>query len=221
MKWGPQSSDEMGALWLEVLPRRDEDVAGADARLRRALAARRHRRRGDAGRHQSRRRRWRTISWPRSICRPGASPDAVTQLEEALRLKPDDAEAHSNLASALQLQGRLADAMQHAREAARLKPDDDRVHFNLGNALSATGNVDEAIREFAARGRSSIRRTPTRTSIWRCSLGPRNRIDEAIAHLRRGASRSTRGMPTRTATWPSPSGSRAGLTRRSSKRARR
>ncbi len=27
VKWGPQSSDEMGALWLEVLPRRDEDVA--------------------------------------------------------------------------------------------------------------------------------------------------------------------------------------------------
>ena len=26
VKWGPQSSDEMAALWLEVLPRRSEDV---------------------------------------------------------------------------------------------------------------------------------------------------------------------------------------------------
>src|SRR5262249_38512584 len=26
VKWGPQSADEMGALWLDILPRRDEDV---------------------------------------------------------------------------------------------------------------------------------------------------------------------------------------------------
>ena len=90
----------------------------------------------------------------------------MAQLDEALRLNPDDAEAHSNLASALQFQGRLADALQHAREAARLKPDDDRVRFNLGNVLNATGSSTKPSANSAARS-SSTRRTPTRTSISR------------------------------------------------------
>ena len=71
-----------------------------------------------------------------SAGRPRA--DAVAQLGEALRLKPDDAEAHSNLGIAFQLQGRTADAVRELRDAARLKPDDDRVHFNLGNVMQAS-----------------------------------------------------------------------------------
>jgi tetratricopeptide (TPR) repeat protein len=182
VKWGPLSSNEMGVLWLEILPRRSEDVgvlmrdylqrslradlAGAELQVsvspddptaRNFLAAK--------------------------YLQAGRVPDAIAQLEHALRLKPDDAEAHSNLASAFQLQGRLTEAVLHAREAARLEPDDDRVHFNLGNAMNATGRIDEAIREFARAVQINPQNADAHFNLAML-LGPRNRIDEAIAHLR-------------------------------------
>ena len=143
VKWGPQSSDEMGALWLDVLPRRDEDVASLtrdyEERSLRADIAGAEMQVGTSPRDALAHNYLAT-----KYLQAGRVPDAVAQLEEALRLKPDDAEAHSNMASALQFQGRLAEALQHAREAERLKPDDDRVHFNLGNVLNATGQVEDA-----------------------------------------------------------------------------
>ncbi len=182
VKWGPLSSNEMGVLWLEILPRRSEDVgvlmrdylqrslradlAGAELQVsvspddptaRNFLAAK--------------------------YLQAGRVPDAVAQLEHALRLKPDDAEAHSNLASAFQLQGRLTEAVLHAREAARLEPDDDRVHFNLGNAMNATGKTDEAIREFGRAVQINPQNADAHFNLAML-LGPRNRIDEAISHLR-------------------------------------
>ncbi len=183
VKWGPQSSDEMGALWLEVLPRRDEDVAvltrDYDERSLRADIAGAEMQVGTSPRDALAHNFLAT-----KYLQAGRVPDAVAQLEEALRLKPDDAEAHSNLASALQSQGRLAEALQHAREAQHLKPDDDRVHFNLGNVLNATGQVDEAIREL----RRAVELNPENADAHfnlAVIIGPRNRIDEAIVHLRK------------------------------------
>ena len=45
------------------------------------------------------------------------------QYQEALRLKPDFAEAHNNLGNALRDQGQLAAAVAHYQEALCLKPD--------------------------------------------------------------------------------------------------
>jgi tetratricopeptide (TPR) repeat protein len=183
VKWGPQSSDEMGALWLEVLPRRSEDVgvlmhdflvrslradlAGAEMQV--SVSPR------DPLAHNF---------LAAKYLQAGRVPDAIAQLEQALRLKPDDAEAHSNLASAFQLQGRLPEAVRHAREAVRLEPGDDRVHFNLGNVMNATGSFDEAIQEFGRAVQINPENADAHFNLAML-LGPRNRIDEAIAHLRR------------------------------------
>jgi len=183
VKWGPQSTDEMGALWLEILPRHGEDIAAlmrdySERSLRADIAGAEMQATvspGDALAHNF---------LATKYLQAGRIQDAMIHLEQALRLKPDDAEAHSNLASALQLQGRLPEAVQHAREAARLKPDDDRVRFNLGNAMSATGNIDDAIREFTRAAQLNPENADAHFNLAML-LGPRNRIDEAIAHLRR------------------------------------
>ena len=219
VKWGPQSTNEMGALWLEVLPRRQEDVAMlmrdyAERSLRADIAGAEMQvdaSPGDALAHNF---------LATKYLQAGRVEDATAQLELAIRLKPDDAEAHSNLASALQVQGRLPEAVQHAREAVRLKPDDDRVRFNLGNAMSATGNIDAGDPRIRPGGRSSIRRTRMPTSIWRCCW-VRETGSMKRSRICGGRWRSTRGMPTPTGIWPSPSGSRGGSTRRSAKPARR
>jgi protein O-GlcNAc transferase len=48
--------------------------------------------------------------------------DAIASYREAIRLKPDYAEAHFNLGSALAQQGNLEEAEDAFEEARRLKP---------------------------------------------------------------------------------------------------
>jgi tetratricopeptide (TPR) repeat protein len=180
---GPRSTDEMGALWLEVVPRHTADVAVLNAEfVRRAVLA-------DVGAAELNVR-----ADPRSAAahnllamkylQARRVADAQAQLEEAFRLDPKDAEVQSNLGMVLQAQGRLADGLEHLRTAVRLAPKDERVHFNLGNGLLAAGQADAALREFE----TAVRLNPDDADAHfnlAVILGPRNRIDEAIAHLKR------------------------------------
>ena len=51
----------------------------------------------------------------------------------AIRLKPDNAEAHNNLGVSLNDQGKLDEAIAEYREAIRLKPEHVEAHNNLGS----------------------------------------------------------------------------------------
>jgi tetratricopeptide (TPR) repeat protein len=82
--------------------------------------------------------------------RRGATVEAISHYETALRLDPDYAGAHHNLGDALQSQGRFDDAIAHYRETTRLEPKFADAHNNLGNALLATRRFDEAVASFRA-----------------------------------------------------------------------
>src|SRR5262249_55233915 len=119
--WGPRSSDEMGTVWLKVLPVRAADAAI----LLRDAAARAFQ--ADLPAAELRVQAEPTDGVVHNVLgtrylKAGRLPDAVAQFEAALRLQPGEAEAHSNLGSALQLQGRIDAAMPHLREAIRLAP---------------------------------------------------------------------------------------------------
>jgi tetratricopeptide (TPR) repeat protein len=181
--WGPQSTDEMGALWLEVIPRQPQD-----ARLlqqdyfRRALKTD-----IDAAELQVRARPQDPSAHnllAMRLLQAGRASDARAHLDEALRLNGSDAEARSNLGTLLQAEGRLPEAMAQLQQAVRLKPGDDRLRFNLGNVLQAGGRPDDAAREY----RRAIELNPENADAHfnlAMLLGPQNRIDEAIGHLRR------------------------------------
>ena len=185
VSWGPQSSDEMGALWLEVLPRHAADRAV----LMRDYARRAMQADISAAELQARTNPGAPFAHNFLAARylqAGRIAEAVAELDEALRLKPDDAEAHSNLGIAFQLQGRLGDAVRELREAARLKPNDDRVHVNLGNVMQAGGRADAAVSEY----RRAIALNPENADAHfnlAVILGPRGQLAEAILHLRRAA----------------------------------
>jgi tetratricopeptide (TPR) repeat protein len=74
--------------------------------------------------------------------------DAIRHYQEAVRLKPDYAEAHNDLGIALGTVGRLDEAVLQFGEALRLKPRYAEAHYNLGLVLSAKGRTDEAIGQF-------------------------------------------------------------------------
>ena len=181
--WGQNSTDEMGALWVEVIPQRPEDAVVltrdyfrraqqadlASAELRARVSP------DNAAAHNS---------LAMHYVRAGRLDDARRRLNEALRLAPQDAEAHSNLGTVLQMQGRLAEAAPHLEQAVRLKPDDDRVRFNFANGLAAAGRVNEAV----AQLRRAIAINPDNADArfnLAMLLGPRGQVDEAIALLRR------------------------------------
>jgi tetratricopeptide (TPR) repeat protein len=78
----------------------------------------------------------------------GQTDEAVSQFQEAIRLKPGYAPAHINLGSALLNQGHTDAAISQFQEAIRLNPDDAHAHNNLGNALDKKGQTDGAINQF-------------------------------------------------------------------------
>jgi len=87
------------------------------------------------------------------ILRAGTSKvEAVALFEQALRLKPDDAEVHNNLGSTLRGVGRLAESTEHLQEALRLDPHYFDAHLNLGLILMSLGrpealtHLEEAVR---------------------------------------------------------------------------
>jgi tetratricopeptide (TPR) repeat protein len=179
--YGPHSSDEMGDLWLQVLPRSPGDLKllardYARRQLESGIAAAEQMVRsepGNAGHHNF---------LGAEYLRAGRMAEALDQLRAAVRLRPRYAEAYNNLGLALQSSGRLAEAIVAYGTALEARPGDDRVHLNLANALSAGGRVDEAIRQF----RQTLSLNPDSADAHNnlgILLGTRHLLDEAVAHF--------------------------------------
>ena len=71
--------------------------------------------------------------------------EAAAHIAEALRIKPDYAEAHCGLGALLARQGKTREAMAHYNEALRIKPDLAEGHYNLALALHQQGRDAEAV----------------------------------------------------------------------------
>jgi Flp pilus assembly protein TadD len=73
--------------------------------------------------------------------------EAVREYKEAIRLKPDFAEAHSNLGVAYKELGDFDSAIREYRIAIRLKPGFQQAHSNLAIAHYFKENYAEAWKE--------------------------------------------------------------------------
>jgi Tfp pilus assembly protein PilF len=70
-----------------------------------------------------------------ALAKQGSQSEAEEQLQELLRLHPDDARGHNNYGILLLNQGRLDLAIYHFREAIRIKTNYRQARFNLETAL--------------------------------------------------------------------------------------
>jgi len=180
--FGPESSDEMGFLLMQVFTRNNADleVLNQDfgrkyalshlAGLRQALRLNPD----DAFAH---------FEVGAAMAEQGNVVEAIRHYREAIRLDGDLAEAHNNLGVALEAEGAVLEAIGHYREAVRIKPAYPTAHHNLGVALGARGMVDEAI----GHQREAIRLRPEYAKAHYnlgVALEARGQVDSAIRHYR-------------------------------------
>jgi Tfp pilus assembly protein PilF len=83
----------------------------------------------------------------------GRVDEALWNLHDAARLRPDSPEVHTDLGVALAQKGLLNESVNQFQEAIRLKPDHGLAHFNLGIALEQQGKLGDSIREYEEAGK--------------------------------------------------------------------
>jgi Flp pilus assembly protein TadD len=145
--WGQNTSDEMGDLWIQLIPitpadlitlsddvehkKLVEDIAGFTKVLE-----------GDP------RNPLRHDQVALLHLRAGKTDRAIVHLRESLRLNPASAPTHYNLGIALSQQQKLAEALAEFREALRLDAGHADAHNNAGAMLHVMGRLDEAARHY-------------------------------------------------------------------------
>jgi len=123
------------------------------------------------------------FSFGYALLRKGRTAEAMDQYEQALRINPDDADVHNNLASALIMTGRPSEAIDHCKEALRIDPSSSEAHNNLGNALAQTGRPSEAIDHYKQTLRMSPNSSDAHNNLG-AALALMGRISEAIEELK-------------------------------------
>ena len=133
---GNQATDEMGHLWLQVLPR-----GPGDRRRELQEAVIRHRLAKDPYDFEAHMNLG-------AIELTRLNPQgAITELREAVGLGPNRPEPHNMLGLALASMGRNADAIEQYIQALRLRPAFASARYNLAVALAKSGKVDDAVEQ--------------------------------------------------------------------------
>jgi tetratricopeptide (TPR) repeat protein len=145
--YGPQATDEMAELWLQVLPRRREDFrALVDLFQSRMPAIWR-------GHHELQLRLNPNdpaahLGLGAALLGTGEFDKAAAHLRRAAELKPDLEEAHFYLGYILRKQKSLSDAALAYQQVLRLNPTNHEAHGNLGLVCLEQGNLADAEVEF-------------------------------------------------------------------------
>jgi tetratricopeptide (TPR) repeat protein/mono/diheme cytochrome c family protein len=181
--WGQKSSDEMGDLWIQVVPRHAADLQVLN-----------------------------NDRWPRELAEDivgfemvlASDPDQVMQhdevallylefgkvaeaaahFRESARLQPGSAAAQYNLGNTLLRLGDRAAAVPHLERALVLDPQYVRAHISLGAALRLQGRLAEAIRHF----RQALQVRPDEGDALynlAAALTVEGEVKEAVAYYRR------------------------------------
>ncbi len=173
VRTGPRSEDEMGHLWLQVLP---EKESGEDPRV--ALQAALMRRRlekypGDFMAHCN----LGALSASR-----GEYREAVANFEQAVRKEPSSATGRNGLGAGLLALGRVDDAIRELRESLRIDPVHSNARLNLARALMAKGDLASATSELDAFLKQKPSDADAQAALGTVYLMQR-RYDEALPHL--------------------------------------
>ncbi|HEY1913230.1 MAG TPA: tetratricopeptide repeat protein [Vicinamibacterales bacterium] len=181
--WGQNTTDEMGDLWIQLIPRVSADLTVLNDDFRRKanaedLAAYSKLLKDDPNnplRHDA---------VAGLYLEDGRLDEAMAEYRESLRLNPDSAPTHYNFGFALSASGRRAEAIGQFEQAVRIDPDYAQAHNNLGALLQLEGKNDLALSHYerAVALRSDNFEAQVNLAQILSALG---RWPEAIQHFRR------------------------------------
>ncbi len=147
--YGPGSSDEMGDLWLQVLPRTPQELAVLKSDYARKLS---HLRIGGFKKMlEVRPNDWHTHNtlalW---YIQAGRIEEAKQHFQASIRLADDYAIGRYNLGNIFQLQNQMDKAIDLYEQAIAIDPGYAEAYNNLGLALQAQGKRAAATEQFYA-----------------------------------------------------------------------
>lgn len=138
---GDRTTDEMGQLILQVLPRDAADLARLEEALMLHNAAKRP---GDWKAHYN-------LALVRD--KNGRLPEAMAEYERVLALDPKLPFIHEKLGVVLLKLGRTDEGRRRLEEAIRLDPEFAEAHAGLGNALLQGGDAAGALASYETASR--------------------------------------------------------------------
>jgi Flp pilus assembly protein TadD len=109
----------------------------------------------------------------------------IVGYETMLKVNPNDAELHDDVALLYMGMGFAANAVRHFQASASLKPESAAAHFNLGTAYAQAGRFDDSIKSF----REALARRPD-YAVARGNLGRmlliKGNVAEALKEFQEG-----------------------------------
>ncbi len=155
---GNRSSEEMGHLWLQVLPRSAHSVIDARPLLQEALMRRRlEKYPADYAAH---------FNLGAVLQTQAKHEEAIQNFQQALQVRPDSFITLTNLGFSWQALGKNETAMDFFQQAIKLNPDYVNARYNLANLLLLQERATEAIQHLQA----ILKITPNDAGVYN-SLG--------------------------------------------------
>jgi tetratricopeptide (TPR) repeat protein len=183
VRWGQNSLDEMGDLWIQVVPRSRADLNTLVGEFRQKVF-----REDILGYEMELQRTPDDVSLRDDIATlymaVGRTGEAVAQFSESVRLAPEAAAAYFNLGTALAAAGRADEAIAQLGRALQIQPDYALALNNLGSVLVAKGQTEEAVAQYRRALGISPGNIDALNNIGN-ALSRLNRLDEALDYLRR------------------------------------
>lgn len=179
VRTGDRSQDEMGHVWLQVLPKRDprsrDDprITLQEAVMRRRL----DKYSADFLAH---------YNLGALLQSRGNLPEAISYYQAALRIEPNNPTARNSLGSALLLDNRIPDAINELRHALRIDPVYLNARYNLARALAVSGDLNGSAAEYESFLKYKPDDAAAQANLASVYFIQR-RYDDALVHFREAA----------------------------------
>lgn len=174
---GNRSVDEMGHVWLQVLPK----TAGDDdprLRLQQAAMLRRiEKYPADFEAH---------FNMGAALQAMEKYDQALPYLDQALKIKPSHATAHNNRGVSLLMTDKVEDAILEFRKSLKLDPAYHNARFNLARALTAKGDSTGSLSELLIYLKALPDDAQAQETVGRM-YASNGKLAEALPHLRKAA----------------------------------
>ena len=108
----------------------------------------------------------------------GKTDEAIAQLREAVRVRPNYTPARAELGQLLAREGHPDEALSELQTAVRMRPDDSVAHFRLGSVLGTLGRTGDAAAEFSQAVRLQPENADAHFNLG-IALAQEDRVQEA------------------------------------------